>query len=620
MEKPLVFLSYARLDSAEMEEVYKHLKLSPSIDVWVDRRELAGGCEWDTEIQQAIAKADMALFLITAHFLISDYIRTVEVPELLKRYERDRIRVYPVIAKPCYWQQFDWLHRFNVRPLSAVPIWGEGRTNIDATLTEIAKEVAAQLSNPPEPAAPPPPPDAGRLKSVRVFDVSRTDIAALTAPPVFAVDEKSRLWFSDGEQVKVFRVGQEDFVDRWLLPRRRWKQRLSAVWDERVVYSDWDGAVYACNRERQTIERPLHEAAPGDTPAHLLAKGESGHLAAAHWSGKLQVWAPAGAPLWQKPDAAPYLPTGLLPLADGSLAVSDQANYLRLFDATGRETWSWNAGGPVRAIFAFEESGQTAFVVQVGRNRVARVVAREQRSEDETFAEPIIRLSRRPRSPRGDEWIVVAREGGKIDWLSVAPFRVMSENHLDVGFAVRDLVALRDRDRPNTLVAAGVNSDGHLFTMREHALDVYAEGEPVQRLLADPSGGILFLLRGKRMHVVRNPAVSAAPCAVEVAGVDGVLTLNAYSRLALRLRNVGGATIQDIRAEVSAPNLVDAARLLRPFAGPLPPGGEAVLDFSVCARVTGREVPLQLGVRLTDEAGPPATEAVLQFNVESRAG
>jgi hypothetical protein len=158
MPRPVVFLGYSHKDETEKEQLVSHLKVLESaglIELWVDDR-IAGGADWEEEIKQAIARASVAILLISANFLTSDFILGQEVPAFLERRKNEGLTVFPVIAKACTWNAFDWLARMNVRPKNARPIWSGSGSQIDEDLSAIAKEVVdvAQKSKPAEVVSP----------------------------------------------------------------------------------------------------------------------------------------------------------------------------------------------------------------------------------------------------------------------------------------------------------------------------------------------------------------------------------------------------------------------------------------------------------------------------------
>jgi hypothetical protein len=143
--RPTVFVSYSHRDEEEKQELLTHLgvlRRAGLIElVWSDDR-IDPGVNWRREIIDAINRARIAILLISAHFLDSDFIHETEIPLLLERRNRDDFIIIPVIAKACVWRKFGWLAEMQVRPRNGRPIWGAGSRKVDAQLAAIAGEIS----------------------------------------------------------------------------------------------------------------------------------------------------------------------------------------------------------------------------------------------------------------------------------------------------------------------------------------------------------------------------------------------------------------------------------------------------------------------------------------------
>jgi transcriptional regulator with XRE-family HTH domain len=98
-----VFVSYSHRDSAYLERLMVHLKPLQKqgvIDPWVDTR-LQAGDKWKKEIEKALQRARVAVLLVSADFLASDFIVENELPPLLQAAEAKGTLIIPVILKPC---------------------------------------------------------------------------------------------------------------------------------------------------------------------------------------------------------------------------------------------------------------------------------------------------------------------------------------------------------------------------------------------------------------------------------------------------------------------------------------------------------------------------------------
>jgi len=110
MVNPIVFISYSHKDEAWKNRLVSHLGVLQSeglLGIWDDTR-IEAGADWYPNIQKAIDASNVAILLISADFLTSKFILGEEVPRLLERREKEGLRIFPVIVKPCAWQHVKW--------------------------------------------------------------------------------------------------------------------------------------------------------------------------------------------------------------------------------------------------------------------------------------------------------------------------------------------------------------------------------------------------------------------------------------------------------------------------------------------------------------------------------
>jgi hypothetical protein len=142
----MVFVSYSHKDESEKDALLSHLRVvqagAEAIEVWSDD-EIGAGEAWEAAIDKAVSRARVAILLVTANFLSSEFILRKEVPALLRRREQDGVRMIPLIARACAWKKVPWLVKMNVRPKNGRPVWDAGKPQADEALAAIAEEVAA---------------------------------------------------------------------------------------------------------------------------------------------------------------------------------------------------------------------------------------------------------------------------------------------------------------------------------------------------------------------------------------------------------------------------------------------------------------------------------------------
>jgi hypothetical protein len=187
MTKPTLFISYSRKDEAFKDELQTHLSVLGKADLlrlWSDDQ-IGAGADWEVEIGETISQAKVAILLITANFLASDFILRKEVPALLNRCEQEGLLIFPVIAKACAWKHVEWLARLNVRPRNARPVWSDHSSHVDEDLAGIADEIATLIKQPKSATLPTPPPSP--ISPKRSDDVP-------DPPPIGPMEDIAAAW------------------------------------------------------------------------------------------------------------------------------------------------------------------------------------------------------------------------------------------------------------------------------------------------------------------------------------------------------------------------------------------------------------------------------------------
>ena len=138
-----IFISYSHMDEAWKDRLVTHLRVFEKeglLETWDDRR-IWGGEDWFSEIEKAMARSSVALLLISADYLTSDFILREELPKLLEQRRQNGLIVFPVIVRPCAWKDISWLSAINARPKDGHPISGGNEHQQDQDMADIATEV-----------------------------------------------------------------------------------------------------------------------------------------------------------------------------------------------------------------------------------------------------------------------------------------------------------------------------------------------------------------------------------------------------------------------------------------------------------------------------------------------
>lgn len=99
MNKLTIFISYSHLDEDWKDRVLRHLGVSQKqghLELWHDRL-IGAGEDWERQIQDAMNAASVAVLLVSANSLTSDFILCDEICYLLQRRATEGLRIFPII-------------------------------------------------------------------------------------------------------------------------------------------------------------------------------------------------------------------------------------------------------------------------------------------------------------------------------------------------------------------------------------------------------------------------------------------------------------------------------------------------------------------------------------------
>lgn len=144
-----IFISYSHKDTEFMERLMVHLKplkCQGLIDPWIDTKLLAGE-KWKKEIKESLNVAKVAILLVSADFLASDFIVNNELPLILQHEKKKGVLIIPIILKPCRFTRDKNLHEFQAINSPDLPIIALKEYDRELIYDTVAQRIEAQFSD-----------------------------------------------------------------------------------------------------------------------------------------------------------------------------------------------------------------------------------------------------------------------------------------------------------------------------------------------------------------------------------------------------------------------------------------------------------------------------------------
>jgi hypothetical protein len=138
-----VFICYSHTDINFLKRLQMHLKPFEKIgqiDLWADTK-IKAGEKWKEVIENALTKASIAVLLISADFLASDFILENELPPILKLAEEKGTVILPVILKPCRFSSHSTLSQFQAVNDPKKPLSNLNENDVEEVYVKIAEYI-----------------------------------------------------------------------------------------------------------------------------------------------------------------------------------------------------------------------------------------------------------------------------------------------------------------------------------------------------------------------------------------------------------------------------------------------------------------------------------------------
>ncbi len=118
------------------------------VDRWDDTR-IKAGANWREEIQKALAAARVAILLVSADFIASDFINSDELPPLLAAAKAQGVTIIPVIVSASEFTKTN-LSQFQAVNNPSKPLNGMNKAAQEQTLVQVAEAVRDAIGKPDE--------------------------------------------------------------------------------------------------------------------------------------------------------------------------------------------------------------------------------------------------------------------------------------------------------------------------------------------------------------------------------------------------------------------------------------------------------------------------------------
>ncbi len=145
--KPLIFISYSKFDDEAKAFVARQLGVLRhigNVEIWDDSA-IGVGDDWFDKIDANLKCCSVAVLLISADFLGSEFCMKDEVPVLLKRREREGMMIAPILLRHCAWDIVPWLKAIQMQPRRDVPLLTLDQHGQERELTEVVRNVSKHI-------------------------------------------------------------------------------------------------------------------------------------------------------------------------------------------------------------------------------------------------------------------------------------------------------------------------------------------------------------------------------------------------------------------------------------------------------------------------------------------
>lgn len=141
--KSRVFISYSHSDEKFLVRILVHLRaleLHGLIEQWSDQK-IKAGENWKEQIEQALDTAKVAILVVSADFLASNFIINHELPKLLEKAESEGTVILPIVVKHCRFARDSELKCFQAINDPAKPLDGQTDNECEKVFDSLSQRI-----------------------------------------------------------------------------------------------------------------------------------------------------------------------------------------------------------------------------------------------------------------------------------------------------------------------------------------------------------------------------------------------------------------------------------------------------------------------------------------------
>lgn len=147
-QRQTIFISYSHKDADPwLDRLNVHLKplvREGLIELWADTA-IKPADEWRAEIASAIARARVAILLVSANFFASDFIARNELPPLLEKAKEDGLVVLPINVSASRLNREQWLARYQAVNPPSEPLNAMTEADCERIYERLAEQIEGVL-------------------------------------------------------------------------------------------------------------------------------------------------------------------------------------------------------------------------------------------------------------------------------------------------------------------------------------------------------------------------------------------------------------------------------------------------------------------------------------------